>query len=465
MAHILIMPKQGNTVESCVIGSWRVKEGDTVTAETAVCDIETDKATFEIPAGASGIVLKILRAPGDDVPVLQPIAVIGQAGEDFAAALESASVIDKEGEATSCPVSPSLRSAPYATPSAKALPRSSPQRPQSPAQSEGGSRFASPRARALSAHENIPLANITGSGPEGRIIERDVRAALAGNPGFTQAAKAVGGPAPAIGTGLGGRGIGGRITLADLAAASSPAVPNQETTVGSGVITETPIKGIRKVIADRMLRSLAESAQFTLNSRASAVRMQELRARMKASCETLGLAKITVNDLILYAVSRVLPQFPFMNAHKTGETLRTFERVHLGVAVDTPRGLLVPVIRNANLLSLRDISAEAKRLAKAAQDGTAKPAELSGSTFTVTNLGSLGVTSFTPVLNAPEVAILGVAGIEPHPVETPDGAYAFEPHLGFSLTINHQIVDGAPAARFLKTLCEAVRDIDLWLAM
>jgi pyruvate dehydrogenase E2 component (dihydrolipoamide acetyltransferase) len=193
--------------------------------------------------------------------------------------------------------------------------------------------------------------------------------------------------------------------------------------------------------------------------------MQELRARMKAADETLGLAKITVNDLILYAVSRVLPLFPFMNAHKTGETLRIFERVHLGVAVDTPRGLLVPVIHNANLLSLKHISAEAKRLAKAAQDGTAKPDELSGSTFTVTNLGSLGVTSFTPVLNAPEVAILGVASIEPKPVETADGGYTFEPHIGFSLTINHQVVDGAPAARFLKTLCEAVRDVDLWLAL
>jgi pyruvate dehydrogenase E2 component (dihydrolipoamide acetyltransferase) len=280
-------------------------------------------------------------------------------------------------------------------------------------------------------------------------------------PAFTQAAKAAAGSVPAVGTGL-----GGRITVADRSA--TPDVGAERAAIadpGEGAITETPIKGIRKIIADRMLKSLAESAQFTLNSHASAVHIQELRARMKASGEALGLAKVTVNDLILYAVSRVLPQFPFMNAHKTGETLRTFERVHLGVAVDTPRGLLVPVIRNANLLSLRQISAEAKRLAKAAQDGTAKSNELAGSTFTVTNLGSLGVTSFTPVLNTPEVAILGVAGIEPKPVETPDGAYTFEPHIGFSLTINHQVVDGAPAARFLKTLCEAVRDIDLWLAV
>jgi pyruvate dehydrogenase E2 component (dihydrolipoamide acetyltransferase) len=256
--------------------------------------------------------------------------------------------------------------------------------------------------------------------------------------------------------------------------------------------TDTPVKGIRKVIADRMLKSLAESAQFTLNAQAPASRMQELRARMKAADEGLGLNKITVNDLILFAVSRVLPKYPFMNAHKLGDSLRTFERVHLGVAVDTPRGLMVPVIRNADMLSLRQISAEAKRLAAAAQGGAIKPDELSGSTFTVTNLGSLGVTNFTPVLNAPEVGILGVCGIELKPVEKKDlltqrrslenrrqpslglpeksddddcCGYTFEPHIGFSLTINHQVVDGAPAAKFLRALGEAVANIDLWLGV
>jgi pyruvate dehydrogenase E2 component (dihydrolipoamide acetyltransferase) len=441
------MPRQGNTVESCVIGSWRVKEGDAVTADTAVCDVETDKATFEIPAGASGVVLKIFHISGDDVPVLQPIAVIGQPGEDFTEALAAV----KKDEAAASPV---------AAPSSQSVAEPSAIKPEAET-SQGG--FASPRARALAVREGVSFAGLTGSGPGGRVIERDVRAALAGMPAFTEAAKAAAGSGfvPASGTGL-----GGRVTIADLAGTPTAVSPQAAIAdSGEGAITETPVKGIRKVIADRMLKSLAESAQFTLNSHASAVRMQELRVRMKGVEEPLGLAKITINDLILYAVSRVLPLFPFMNAHKTGETLRTFERVHLGVAVDTPRGLLVPVIRNANLLTLRQISAEAKRLAKAVQDGAAKPGELTGSTFTVTNLGSLGVTSFTPVLNAPEVAILGVAAIEPRPVEMPDGGYTFVPHIGFSLTINHQVVDGAPAARFLKTLCEAVRDIDLWLAV
>jgi pyruvate dehydrogenase E2 component (dihydrolipoamide acetyltransferase) len=229
------------------------------------------------------------------------------------------------------------------------------------------------------------------------------------------------------------------------------------------------VKGVRKLIAERMLASLTNMAQFTLNSYANASKMQELRKRFKSADEAMGVAKITVNDLLLFAVSRILPLYPFMNAHKINNPdgssfVRTFRLVHLGLAVDTPRGLMVPVIRNADTLSLKQLSAEAKRLAQACQVGTISPDELNGSTFTVTNLGSFGVTSFTPVINAPEVAILGVETIEPRPVEKADG-YAFEPHIGLSLTINHQVVDGAPAARFLKALGEAIAQIDLYLAL
>jgi pyruvate dehydrogenase E2 component (dihydrolipoamide acetyltransferase) len=315
----------------------------------------------------------------------------------------------------------------------------------------------------------LPIAGISGTGPGARVIERDVQAALQTRAPLTAAAKAAAnGAVPAFGS-----GIGGRVTAADLQ--NAPSNAGQASSLaplptGEEMVTETPIKGIRKLIADRMYQSLAESAQFTLSNYAPVSRLQEIRKRMKATNDSLALAKITVNDLILFAVSRVLPQFPFMNAHKVGDTLRTFERVHLGVAVDTPRGLMVPVIRNANLLSLVQISSEAKRLAGAAQRGAVNPDELSGSTFTVTNLGSLGVASFTPVLNAPEVGILGVCGIELKPVQKEDAdpddccTVTFEPHIGFSLKIFHQVVDGAPAARFLKALGDAVANIDLWLA-
>jgi pyruvate dehydrogenase E2 component (dihydrolipoamide acetyltransferase) len=451
MAHVLIMPRQGNTVESCIIVQWKVKEGDSVKADTVVCEVETDKATFEVPAGESGTVLRLIRAGGDDVPVLEPIAVIGKAGEDWSAAAGSTAAAQAAPEARSAPVSAAVVT------NASTI---------ETAVFQGA---ISPRARNLAEKEGLQAADLTGTGPGGRIIERDVKTVLDGRPPLTAAARAMapaGGMIPASGSGLGGRATaadlgGGTAAIVTTAALAELPGPAQ----GEGAVTDTPVKGIRKLIADRMYQSLAESAQFTLNASAPAVRLQELRGRMKAADESLGLNKITANDLILYAVSRMLPKYPFMNAHKIGDTLRTFERIHLGVAVDTPRGLMVPVIRNASLLSLRQISAEAKRLAAVCQNGGAKPDELSGSTFTVTNLGSLGVSSFTPVLNTPEVAILGVCGIDLRPVQADDcGEIHFEPHIGFSLTINHQAVDGAPAARFLKALGEAVANIDLLLA-
>jgi pyruvate dehydrogenase E2 component (dihydrolipoamide acetyltransferase) len=472
MAFVLIMPRQGNTVESCIINEWQVKEGDAVDADTLVCTVETDKAVFEVPAGEKGTVLKIVREAGDDVPVLEAIAVIGAAGEDWQTALGAA-----VPAATAVPAA--------AVGATAAAPASAAAVPEAAGGVAGsGGTAVSPRARNLAAGEGVSLEGVAGTGPGGRVIERDVAAALQARPGLSAAAKAAaraGGAVPATGSGL-----GGRVTAADMAggstAATTAAVPASAaapipaaSAVGEGAITDTPIKGVRKIIADRMLNSLASMAQFTLNASAPVSRMQELRERIKAAppesfIDAAGLSRVTVNDLILYAVSRVLPRFPFMNAHKIGETLRTFERVHLGMAVDTPKGLMVPVIRNANLLSLAQISAEAKRLAASCQAGKIGPDEINGSTFTVTNLGSLGISSFTPVINAPEVAILGVAGIELKPVKTKHGdddceGFSFEPHIGFSLTINHQVVDGAPAARFLKALGDAVAEIDLLLAV
>jgi pyruvate dehydrogenase E2 component (dihydrolipoamide acetyltransferase) len=229
-----------------------------------------------------------------------------------------------------------------------------------------------------------------------------------------------------------------------------------------------PIKGIRKIIADRMIKSLAETAQYTLNASAPVSKLQNLRHRLNVNLsDESKSASISVNDLILFAVSRVLPDFTFMNAHKIGDNLSIIEEIHLGMAVDTPRGLMVPVIRHANLLSLPEISLESKRLSAACKNGNIKTFELTGSTFTVTNLGRFGITSFTPILNTPEVAILGVCGIEMKPVPhteinkcTCGCSMNFEPQIGFSLTINHQAVDGAPAARFLKALCDTAAKID-----
>jgi pyruvate dehydrogenase E2 component (dihydrolipoamide acetyltransferase) len=185
---------------------------------------------------------------------------------------------------------------------------------------------------------------------------------------------------------------------------------------------------------------------------------------LKESTESLGLQKITINDLILFVVSRTLPQHPHLNALFSDDTIFQHKNVHLGLAVDTPRGLMVPVIRQANILSLKQISEEARRLASACVEGKIAPDELTGGTFTVTNLGSFGIESFTPVLNPPQVGILGLGNVNLKPVEV-DGEVQFIPHLGLSLTINHQVVDGAPAARFLQALSQGVAQFELLLAL
>jgi pyruvate dehydrogenase E2 component (dihydrolipoamide acetyltransferase) len=455
VAHVLIMPRQGNTVESCIITRWKAAEGAQVAADQSVCEVETDKASFDVPAGAAGFILKILRPEGDDVPVLEPIAVIGQKGEDWQAA------VGKVGGRT-----PALAEAAAAAPAAstssaqpaavRGLTPGAQDRRQTP------SAAVSPRARKLATAEAVDASALSGSGPGGRVIERDVAAALAGRPPLTAAAKAAvaaGAAAPVSGPDFVGRSLGGRVGLADFGG-QTPASPAR---VYSDGYTETPLKGVRKLISERMRSSLENSAQLTFNGSANAKQLQALRARFKTSDPALGLADVTIGDLVLYAVSRVLPRFSNANATLENGMLRAYERVHLALAVDTPRGLMVPVIRNADLLSLREISAEAKRIAAACQAGNINPDELAGGTFTVSNLGSFGVESFTPVLNAPQVAILGVDAIMPRAAAGPNGTVVLEQRLGLSLTVDHSIIDGAPAARMLKAFADAIADIDLLL--
>tara|TARA_Y100001954_G_C15651700_1_gene523005 strand:+ start:32 stop:769 length:738 start_codon:yes stop_codon:yes gene_type:complete len=209
-----------------------------------------------------------------------------------------------------------------------------------------------------------------------------------------------------------------------------------------------PVKGIRKVIGERMIQSLHSTAQLTLHASFELTAAQDYRKKRVQD----GLSKVSLNDLIAHAVIETLKEHPEMNAHFLGERIATFEKVHLGVAVDTPRGLMVPVIRDSSDLSIEALSSEIKKLAGACREGTISPDDLAGGSFTLTNLGMLGVETFTPVLNAPEVAILGVGGIMLRPKRRADDEVTFADFLPLSLTIDHQAVDGAPAARFLESL-------------
>jgi pyruvate dehydrogenase E2 component (dihydrolipoamide acetyltransferase) len=218
-----------------------------------------------------------------------------------------------------------------------------------------------------------------------------------------------------------------------------------------GALKEIAVKGVRKVVAARMLSSMQTTAQLTMHTSADARAILAARKQFKDSADKSG---ITINDLVLYAVAQTVAQFPELNAYWLGDKMVQFENVHLGFAVDTPRGLMVPVIRFANKLSLEEISAEAKRLGSACIKGTVDPDSLSGGTFTVTNLGAAGIEMFTPVLNAPEVGILGICNVQPKPVMTKEGGVEFIPHMGLSITFNHCATDGAPAGRFLVAMRE-----------
>ena len=440
MATIVVMPQLGNSVESCIIVEWMIAEGDTVAVDQTLASIETDKSTMEVPSTAEGTVLKLLWEEGDEVPVKDPLIIVGEPGEDISGLVpgdDAAPVEDAPDKATAAPE----QAAPaFAT--------------------ERATGAVSPRARALAASAGLDTATITeGSGPHGRVIERDVAAAIAAGPVLTSAARAAGVSAAE------GTGIGGRVSVADAgrAAEAAPAAPVAAPAGADfpGASTTAPLKGVRKVVAKRMMESLTTTAQLTLNTTANAAGILALRKKVKNADPALGLNKITLNDLVCFAVSRTLPKYPVFNAHLEDGVLTQFEQVHLGFACDTPRGLLVPVIRSAQALGLKAFSDEAKRLAGGAIDGTIAPDFLSGGTFTVSNIGSFGIETFTPVINLPQTAILGVGAITPRPTVAADGTIGVEQRLNLSLTIDHQVIDGADGARFLRDLVAAIDNIDV----
>ena len=441
MATIVVMPQLGNSVESCIIVEWMIAEGDTVAVDQTLASIETDKSTMEVPSTAAGTVLKLLWEEGDEVPVKDPLIIVGEPGEDISGLVPGADAAPAD-----------------AAPAEQA---SAPEQVAAPAfATERATGAVSPRARALAASHGVDASAITeGSGPHGRVIERDVAAAIAAGPALTSAARAAGVSATE------GTGIGGRVSVADegraAEAAPAAAVAAPAGADYPGASTSTPLKGVRKVVAKRMMESLTSTAQLTLNTTANAAGILAMRKKVKNADESLGLNKITLNDLVCFAVSRTLPKYPVFNAHLQDGVLTEFEQVHLGFACDTPRGLLVPVIRSAQALGLKAFSDEAKRLAGGAIDGTIAPDFLSGGTFTVSNIGSFGIETFTPVINLPQTAILGVGAITPRPAVAADGTIGVEQRLNLSLTIDHQVIDGADGARFLRDLVAAIENIDV----
>ena len=443
MATIVVMPQLGNSVESCIIVEWMIAEGDTVSVDQTLASIETDKSTMEVPSTAEGTVLKLLWEEGDEVPVKDPLIIVGEPGEDISGLVPGGDAAPAEADAPAeqAAAAPEAAAPTFAT--------------------ERATGAVSPRARALAASNGVDASAIAeGSGPHGRVIERDVAAAIAAGPVLTSAARAAGVSAAE------GTGIGGRVSVADAGrtAEAAPAAAVAAPAAAAdfpGASTSAPLKGVRKVVAKRMMESLTSTAQLTLNTTANAAGILAMRKKVKNADEALGLNKITLNDLVCFAVSRTLLKYPVFNAHLEDGVLTEFEQVHLGFACDTPRGLFVPVIRSAQALGLKAFSDEAKRLAGGAIDGSLSPDFLSGGTFTVSNIGSFGIETFTPVINLPQTAILGVGAITPRPTVAADGSIGVEQRLNLSLTIDHQVIDGADGARFLRDLVAAIENIDV----
>ena len=511
MAEVVVMPQLGNTVESCLVASWRVQVGDEVGPTTVVADIETDKSAMEVPAGSAGTVLALLAEPGDEVPVKAPFLILGEPGEDVSHLLASAPPVE--------PPAPAPR---WATDSDDAEQSVTPvwvgvedsvpvQAGAAPERSivSGKPAPASPRARRIAEEAGMDLNQVVGTGPHGRVLESDVREAIgagARQPATESLPPVLESAPPAVlsSTPLGawstrgaetqsltgfeqGTGIGGRVTRQDiedakmaLATSGDPValVPSvapawesgadiPDGTGGAagedfpGAHTDTPLVGVRKIVAERMLASMAAHAQLTFDASAPAASLLALRAKFKASDPSLGMNTVTIGDLVAYAAVRVASTFASINATYQDGVLRSYANVHLGLAVDTPRGLLVPTIRYASSMGLREFSAQAKALAAQANAGSINPDLLTGATFTVTNLGAFGIESFTPILNSPQTAILGVNTILPRPVVGQDGAIGVEQRISFSLTVDHAVVDGADAARFLQALVAFVSNIDL----
>ena len=446
MAIPVIMPRQGQSVESCIITSWNKKIGDTVEKGEILFSYETDKSSFDEAAPESGKLLAIFHEEGDDVPCLENVCVIGNDGED-------ASQFAPAGEAA-----PAAAAAPAAEEAKEEKAAVAEAAPATAAEISGA---ISPRARILAAKTGADLLKATPTGPNGRIIERDVLSLV--DRGLTVSGAASAEYASAVE----GSGINGKVMLGDLSAkAETPAeVASAPAAVASSALPEyedVKMPNIRKIIAKQMCASLTGMAQLTLNTSFDATKILELRKSMKAGGEILGLPNITINDIILYAVSRVILNHRGVNAHCLDETIRYFNTVNLGVAVDTPKGLMVPTLFHAEKLSLCELSKEAKSIIKSAQAGSISPDYLKGGTFTISNLGAMGIESFTPIINPPQTAILGVDCIQRR-VKEVNGEDVFYSAMGLSLTFDHRVLDGADAARFLKDLVAALENFDLLL--
>jgi len=430
MAVPVLMPRQGQSVESCILGQWHKSVGEAVSEGDILFSYETDKASFEEEAKAEGILLATFFEEGDEVPVLVNVAVIGEQGESF-------EEFNPSGASTS--------SATKETAAEPVDVEETPKIIEFEVEDESPNKRIriSPLARNMAEKLGVNMQSLKGTGPYGRIIARDVESAE--------------------------RIVEKPVTQSKIEAKPKAEAPKKS--VAPTMILESgddfevkSIPNIRKLIATAMHQSLQNSAQLTHHMSADARQLMKLRKKFKQQLADGEIKQnITINDLVCFAAIRALEKFPQVNTHYHGDKMKWFKKVHLGLAVDTERGLMVPALKNADDLSITGLSSQLKQLSVAARNGNVNPDLLNpaAATFTVSNLGNYGVEIFTPVINLPQTAILGVCTIVPRPKEIEEGVYAFVPMIGLSLTYDHQALDGGEATLFLAEVRNQIEKLSV----
>jgi pyruvate dehydrogenase E2 component (dihydrolipoamide acetyltransferase) len=409
MASRVVMPKLSDTMEEGRILRWLKQEGDAIETGQALAEVETDKATVEMEAYTNGTIRKLISAEGQFAKVGELIAIIGAPGEDIAALLPAAGSQPPAAEAKPAPA-PAARE---------------PQAPASrPAESApaatGRSMKASPLALRMAAEAGLDLGSLQGTGPQGRIIKRDIEAALAVRPAAAPARPAA--PQRARSFAL---------------AAARDAAPESE---------DVELSSVRRTIAKRLVQSKGPVPHFYLTID---VAMDRVWDDYKALRDQKS--SISINDIIVKAAALALRQHPEINASFAGDHVKVYSRVHIGLAVALDDGLITPVLRDADLKPLEEISDEARSLAERARAKKLQPNEYTGATFSISNLGMMGIEEFSAIINPPEAAILAVGAVRQVPVVL-DGALAVGWRMKVTLSVDHRVADGACGARFLQTL-------------
>ncbi|WP_019854638.1 pyruvate dehydrogenase complex dihydrolipoamide acetyltransferase [Actinopolyspora mortivallis] len=416
------MPRLSDTMEEGVISAWRKRVGDQINRGDVVADIETDKAVMELEAYDEGVLEKILVGEGETVPIGTPIGLLGdgsgsaaEAGPSTSAAPAPEAEESGQDDTSASSEQSGMGTATRPEPSRDGTSTGTGQRPK-----------ASPLARAIAREKGVDLSTVTGTGPGGRIIRVDVEAAAERNQGTAS-------PAPS---------------------ATPAAAPAQQEDPD---VEEIPLSNIRRVTAKRLTESKQQAPHFYLTSAVDVTDLVAFRADLNERLRASGGPKVSVNDLVVKACATALRANPSVNVSYRDEKLFRHKRIHLGVAVALDSGLVVPVVRDADRKSVSEIAVEGKEKAERAREGKLKPDEMTGSTFSVSNLGMFGIEEFSAVINPPEAAILAV-GATREEVQVRDGEFVARKMLRITLSADHRAVDGAVGAVFMQQLTSLLED-------